>query len=369
MIPLTLAEVAQATGGTLYDAPDPRLPVTGPVVHDSRQVEPGALFAAVVGERVDGHDYAAAAVDRGAVAVLAARPVGVPAVVVDDVVRALGRLARAVTDRAAGTTVVGLTGSAGKTGTKDLIAQLLGRIGSTVFTQGSFNNELGLPLTALRVAPDTRFLVLEMGARGKGHIAELTEITPPRIGAVLNIGAAHLGEFGSREGTAEAKGELVEALPPEGTAVLNADDPLVRTMAARTRARVVWFGESEQADVRAEDVRLDRAGRPAFTLVARGGSAPVALRLYGEHQVSNALAAAAVALECGLDVAAAADALSGARSLSRWRMELTDRPDGVTVINDAYNANPDSMRAPCRRSPRARAGRPASSRGSHCRRR
>lgn len=317
-------------------------------MHDSRQVEPGALFAAVLGERADGHDHAAEAVRRGAVAVLAARPVGVPAVVVDDVVRALGRLARAVTDRAAGTTVVGLTGSAGKTGTKDLIAQLLGRIGSTVFTQGSFNNELGLPLTALRVAPDTRFLVLEMGARGKGHIAELTEITPPRIGVVLNIGAAHLGEFGSREGTAEAKGELVEALPPEGTAVLNADDPLVRTMAARTRARVVWFGESEQADVRAEDVRLDRAGRPAFTLVARGGSAPVALRLYGEHQVSNALAAAAVALECGLDVAAAADALSGARSLSRWRMELTDRPDGVTVINDAYNANPDSMRAALR---------------------
>jgi len=353
VIPLTLAEVAQATGGTLYDAPDPLLPVAGPVVHDSRQVVPGALFAAVVGERVDGHDYAAGAVRQGAVAVLASRPVGVPAVVVPDVVRALGRLAHAVTARATATTVVGLTGSAGKTGTKDLLAQLLARIGSTVHTEGSFNNEIGLPLTALRVAADTRFLVLEMGARGKGHIAELAGIVPPRIGVVLNIGAAHLGEFGSREGTAEAKGELVEALPPAdatvpGVAVLNADDPLVRAMAERTRARVVYFGESEQADVRAREVRLDSAGRPGFTLVAGGESAPVALRLHGEHQVSNALAAAAVAIECGLGVAATAAALSEAVGLSRWRMELTDRPDGVTVINDAYNANPDSMRAALR---------------------
>jgi UDP-N-acetylmuramoyl-tripeptide--D-alanyl-D-alanine ligase len=348
VIPLTLAEVAQATGGTLFDAPDPHLPVTGPVVHDSRQVEPGALFAAVVGERVDGHDYAAGAVERGAVAVLASRPVGVPAVVVDDVVEALGRLAHTVTARATGTTVIGLTGSAGKTSTKDLVAQLLGRAGSTVFTSGSFNNEIGLPLTALRVAEDTRFLVLEMGARGKGHIAELAAITPPRIGVVLNIGAAHLGEFGSREGTAEAKGELVEALPAEGTAVLNMDDPLVRSMASRTRARVVYFGESEQADIRAQDIRLDSAGRPSFTLVTPAGSAPVALRLYGEHQVSNALAAAAVAVECGLGVAETAAGLSEAGSLSRWRMELTDRPDGVTVINDAYNANPDSMRAALR---------------------
>ncbi|QMU68566.1 UDP-N-acetylmuramoyl-tripeptide--D-alanyl-D-alanine ligase [Streptacidiphilus sp. P02-A3a] len=348
MIPLTLAEVAQATGGTLSDTPDPSLPVAGPVVHDSRQVVPGALFAAVVGERVDGHDYAAGAVARGAVAVLASRPVGVPAVIVDDVVGALGRLAHEVTARAVDTTVIGLTGSAGKTSTKDLIAQLLGRIGSTVYTEGSFNNEIGLPLTALRVAADTRFLVLEMGARGKGHIAELTRITPPRIGLVLNVGAAHLGEFGSREGTAEAKGELVEALSAEGVAVLNADDPLVSAMASRTKARVVYFGESERADVRATDIRLDPAGRPAFTLLTPAGSAPVALRLYGEHQVSNALAAAAVAIECGLDVAGAAAALSEAGNLSRWRMELTERPDGVTVINDAYNANPDSMRAALR---------------------
>ena len=348
MIPLTLAEVAQATGGTLYDAPDPHLPVTGPVVHDSRKVEPGSLFVAVVGERVDGHDYAAGAVADGAVAVLAARPVGVPAVVVDDVLEGLARLARAVTARATGTTVVGLTGSAGKTGTKDLIAQLLTKVGSTVFTEGSFNNEIGFPVTALRVAESTRFLVLEMGARGKGHIAELTGITPPRIGVVLNVGTAHIGEFGGREAIAEAKGELVESLTADGVAVLNADDPLVRAMASRTKARVVYFGESEQAQIRAVDVRLDASGRPLFTLVAPSGSAPVALRLYGEHHVSNALAAAAVAIECGLGVAETAAALGEAGNLSRWRMELTERPDGVTVINDAYNANPDSMRAALR---------------------
>lgn len=348
MIPLTLAEVAQATGGKLHDVPDPQAPVTGPVVHDSRQVVPGALFAAVVGERVDGHDFAGRVVAEGAVAVLATRPVGVPAVVVDDVVAGLSRLAHAVSARTAGTTVVGLTGSAGKTSTKDLIAQLLGGLGPTVYTEGSFNNEIGFPLTALKVTGSTRFLVLEMGARHKGDIAHLTGITRPSIGLVLNIGTAHIGEFGSREGIAEAKGEMVEALPPEGCAVLNADDPLVRAMAARTQARVLLFGESAEAQIRAQDVRLDASGRPGFTLITPSGSAPVQLRLYGEHHVSNALAAAAVATECGMDVNRLAVALGEAGSLSRWRMELTDRPDGVTVINDAYNANPDSMRAALR---------------------
>jgi UDP-N-acetylmuramoyl-tripeptide--D-alanyl-D-alanine ligase len=347
VIPLTLAEVAQATGGKLHDVPDPQARVTGPVVHDSRQVGPGALFAAVVGERVDGHDFAERAVAEGAVAVLASRPVGVPAVVVDDVVAGLSLLAHAVTERT-GATVVGLTGSAGKTSTKDLIAQLLGGLGPTVYTEGSFNNEIGLPLTALKVTGSTRFLVLEMGARHKGDIAHLTGITRPSIGLVLNIGTAHIGEFGSREGTAEAKGEMVEALAPEGCAVLNADDPLVRAMAARTQARVLYFGESAEAQIRAENVRLDASGRPGFTLVTPSGSAPVQLRLYGEHHVSNALAAAAVATECGMDVKQLAVALGEAGSLSRWRMELTDRPDGVTVINDAYNANPESMRAALR---------------------
>ncbi|MEY9937789.1 UDP-N-acetylmuramoyl-tripeptide--D-alanyl-D-alanine ligase [Streptacidiphilus sp. MAP5-3] len=349
MIPLTLAEVAEATGGKLADTPDPQTRVTGPVVHDSRQILPGALFVAVAGERVDGHDFAERAVtEQGAAAVLATRPVGVPAVVVDDVQDALAKLAHAVSLRLTDTTVVALTGSTGKTSTKDLIAQVLGTKGRTVYTEGSFNNEIGFPLTVLKAEQDTEFLVLEMGARGKGHIAELCGITRPRIGLVINVGTAHLGEFGSREGIAEAKGELVESLPAEGTAVLNGDDPMVRGMAPRTAARVVRYGEAADATVRASDVRFDELQRASFTLSTPTGSAQVTLRLYGEHHVSNALAAAAVATECGMDVEQIAAALSGAGSLSKWRMELTERQDGVTVINDAYNANPDSMRAALR---------------------
>ncbi|MER7703943.1 UDP-N-acetylmuramoyl-tripeptide--D-alanyl-D-alanine ligase [Kitasatospora sp. NPDC097605] len=346
MIALTLAEVAAAVGGTLAGA-DPDALVTAPVEVDSRKVRPGGLFAAFVGEHVDGHDYAHTAVEAGAVAVLASRPVDGPAVLVDSVVEALGKLARTVVGRSEAA-VVALTGSAGKTSTKDLVAQLLERLGDTVYPPGSLNNEIGHPMTALRVEDATRHLVLEMGARHKGDIEYLTSITPPRIGLVLNVGTAHVGEFGSQEAIAEAKGELVEALPADGAAILNADDRLVRAMAARTRARVVFFGESADADVRAQDIRLDSTGRPSFTLSTPAGSAPVQLRLYGEHHVSNALAAAAVAMELGMTVDDTAEALSQAGALSRWRMEVVDRADGVTVVNDAYNANPDSMRAALR---------------------
>ncbi|MFD9125207.1 UDP-N-acetylmuramoyl-tripeptide--D-alanyl-D-alanine ligase [Kitasatospora sp. NPDC059571] len=348
MIALTLAEAAAAVGGTLDGGADPAARVTGPVVVDSRQVRPGGLFVAVVGERVDGHEYAAGAVADGAVAVLAARPVGVPAIVVDDVVAALGRLARAVVERAGATRVVALTGSSGKTSTKDLIAQVLQRHGETIYPPGNLNNEIGHPMTALRVEETTRHLVLEMGARHKGDIEYLTSITPPSVSVVLNVGSAHVGEFGSKEGIAQAKGEIVEALTTEGVAVLNADDPLVRAMAERTKGRVVLFGESRDAHVRAADVRLDATGRPSFTLITPAGSAPVNLRLYGEHHVSNALAAAAVAVELGMPVVDTAEALSEAGALSRWRMEVVDRADGVTVVNDAYNANPDSVRAALR---------------------
>ncbi|MGW2324525.1 UDP-N-acetylmuramoyl-tripeptide--D-alanyl-D-alanine ligase [Streptomyces sp. NPDC001700] len=355
MIPLSLTEITGLVGGQPHDIPDPDLKVTGPVVIDSREVRPGSLFAALPGERVDGHDYARGAVEAGAVAILATRPVStpdaqVPAIVVPDVVAAMGALARAVVERL-GTTVVALTGSAGKTSTKDLIAQLLQRHGPTVWTHGSFNNEIGLPLTALRADESTQHLVLEMGARGKGHIRYLTDLTPPRIGLVLNVGTAHIGEFGGREQIAEAKGELVEALPAAedgGVAVLNADDPLVRAMASRTKARTVLFGESEGADVRASNVRLADGGRPAFTLHTPTGCGDVTMRLYGEHHVSNALAAAAVAHETGMSVDEIAVALSEAGQLSRWRMEVTERSDGVTVVNDAYNANPESMRAALR---------------------
>ena len=345
MIDLTLAEVAAAVGGVLADATDPDAMVTGPVTVDSRRVVPGGLFVAVAGEHHDGHDFAASAVASGAVAVLAARPVGVPAVVVDDVVAGLGRLAGAVRRRLPGLHVVGITGSSGKTSTKDLLAQLLERLGPTVAPPGNYNNEIGLPLTVLAADPTTRFLVLEMGARGLGHIRELTDIAVPDVGVVLNVGTAHVGEFGSQAAIAAAKGELVEALPERGLAVLNADDPLVRPMAGRTAARVVRYGESDAADVRAVDVALDERGRPRFELVSAAGRAVVAMRLVGEHQVSNALAAAAVALDAGAPLDAVAEALTEAEPRSRWRMEVVERPDGVTVVNDAYNANPESVRA------------------------
>lgn len=364
MIALSLAEIAEIVGGQPHDIPDQAVQVTGPVVIDSREVKPGSLFAAFAGERVDGHEYAERAVQAGAAAVLAARPVGVPSIVVADVQAALGALARTVVERL-GTDVIALTGSAGKTSTKDLIAQVLERHAPTVWTPGSLNNEIGLPLTALKADAATRHLVLEMGARGIGHIRYLTGLTPPRIGLVLNVGTAHIGEFGGREQIAQAKGELVESLPAAadgGVAVLNADDPLVRAMASRTTARVTLFGESEDAAVRAENVRLTENGQPSFRLHTPTGCSDVTLRLYGEHHVSNALAAAAVAHEVGMPVEEIATALSEAGTLSRWRMEVTERPDGVTIVNDAYNANPESMRAALRAL--AAMGRPAQARGS-----
>jgi UDP-N-acetylmuramoyl-tripeptide--D-alanyl-D-alanine ligase len=344
MIPLTLGEIAAIVGGELHAA-DPATVVDGSVEFDSRQVSPGGLFLALPGEHVDGHDFTDAARAAGAVATIVTRPVDGPAIVVADGFAALAALAGAVVRRLPDTTVVGVTGSSGKTSTKDLLAQLLGRLGPTVAPPGSFNNELGHPYTVLRASRQTRFLVLENSARGIGHIRYLTQIAPPRIGVVLNVGSAHLGEFGSREAIAQAKGELVEALPADGVAVLNADDPLVAAMAARTAARVVTVGAAETADVRATDVLLDELGRASFALLADAHRAPVRLALVGAHHVGNALAAAAVALECGMPLADVATALSAARPASRWRMETTERADGVLVINDAYNANPESMRA------------------------
>ncbi len=350
MIPLTLTEIAAITGGwvTPGAGTGPAATVTGPVVIDSRRAEPGGLFAALPGEHADGHDFAPAAVAAGAVAVLAARPVdGVPAVVVPDVTAALGALARAVLARLPGATVAGITGSSGKTSTKDLTGQLAERLGPTVAPEGSFNNELGLPLTVLRAGPSTRFLVLEMSARGTGHIAALCDIAPPRIGAVLNVGRAHAGEFGSIDAVAKAKGELPGALPAGGVAILNADDPRVLAMANRTAARVVTFSvdHSSAAGVKAAGIRLDELGRASFRLLMGDAAAPVALRLHGAHHVPNALAAAAVAAELGMDTPAIAAALSEATARSKRRMELRERPDGVLVVNDAYNANPDSTRA------------------------
>jgi len=366
VIALTLAEVAALTSGRPGGGADGAAVVTAGVVTDSRQVTPGCLFVALPGSRVDGHDHAGEALAAGAVAVLAARDVGGPAVLVDDPLLALGRLARGVVDRIEGLVVVGITGSSGKTSTKDLVAAVLAQAGPTVATAGSFNNELGLPLTALRCDAGTRYLVVEMGARMPGNISYLAGITPPRIAVELNVGAAHAGVFGSLEVTAATKAELVAALPAGGVAVLNADDARVRAMPVPAGVRTVRFAvagatgaeptvaeptgaePTEQgagADVVARDVRLDDAARPSFRLVTPAGEADVSLRLHGAHHVGNALAAAAVGLAAGLDVAGIARSLGEAGAASRWRMEVTTRADGVTVVNDAYNANPESMRA------------------------
>jgi UDP-N-acetylmuramoyl-tripeptide--D-alanyl-D-alanine ligase len=344
VIPLSLAAIAEITGA----APGPMTDTAataGSVVIDSRQAGPGALFAALPGERADGHDFAAAAVAQGAVAVLASRPVGVPALITPDVPGALAALARAVAAAVPGLTIAGITGSVGKTTTKDLAAQLIERLGPTVAPYGSYNNEIGHPLTVLRVTAQTRYLVLELSARGAGHIAQLCAIAPPRLGVVLCVGHAHTGEFGGLAAVARAKGELPAALPPGGVALLNADDPLVLAMAERTAARVVTFGTRPGATVRADGVTLGSDGRASFTLVTPAGAAPVKLRLAGAHNVVNALAAAALAGELGLPVPEVAGGLSAATARSKWRMEVTERPDGVTVINDAYNANPESMAA------------------------
>lgn len=343
MIPLSLGEIAAVAGGTV--AGDASVTVTAPAVLDGRQAEPGGLFIAFVGEHVDGHHYAEQAGRAGAVAVLGSRPTALPTVVVEDAQAALQALAAHVVGQLRnGLTVVGLTGSQGKTSTKDLLAAVVSSTGPTVATAGSFNNELGVPLTMLRADATTRFLVLEMGARHVGDIAELTGLVAPDIAVVLNVGQAHLGTFGSRAAIAAAKGELVRGLAPGGTAVLNADDPRVLAMCSLTDGPVLTFGRADHADVRVLVLGLDRLGRPSFTLRTADVTAPVALPHVGAHQALNASAAVAAGLAAGVPLTRATASLTTA-SLSKWRMELRDLADGTTLLNDSYNANPDSTRA------------------------
>ncbi|WP_322861603.1 UDP-N-acetylmuramoyl-tripeptide--D-alanyl-D-alanine ligase [Mycobacterium europaeum] len=381
MIDLTVAQIADIVGGTLADiSPEAAaaLRVTGTVEFDSRAVGPGGLFLALPGAHADGHDYAGAAATAGAVAVLAARPVGVPAIVVPPepraggglagvlehdtdgsgaaVLAALSKLAKVVAAElvAGGLTIVGITGSSGKTSTKDLVAAVLEPLGEVVAPPGSFNNELGHPWTVLRATRSTDYLVLEMSARHPGNIAALADIATPSIGVVLNVGTAHLGEFGSREAIARTKSELPQSVPSSGVVILNVDDPAVAAMARVTDARVVRVSrfshtDSGPSDVWADGVSLDELARPRFTLHARDTRGPlevdVQLGVSGDHQVANALCASAVALQCGATVEQVAAALAQSGPVSRHRMHVTTRADGVTVIDDAYNANPDSMRA------------------------
>ena len=270
MIPLSLAAIAQLTGAQPHLVTDPGVAASS-VVIDSRAAGPGALFAALPGQRVDGLDFAPAAVAAGAVAVLATRPAAVPTLVVPDVPAALAALASAAVAALPGLTIAGITGSAGKTTTKDLAAQLIEQLGPTVSPQGSFNNEIGHPLTILRADARTRYLLLELSARGAGHIARQCQIARPSLGVVLCVGHAHTGEFGGLAEVARAKAELPAALPAGGVALLNADDPLVLAMAGQTAARVVTFGRAPQATVRAHAVSLDERGRPG---ARRGGACP-----------------------------------------------------------------------------------------------
>lgn len=351
MIPISLSRIAALTGGRLHGISEQEasaLVVDGPVVTDSREAGPGGLYVARVGESMDGHQFVGSARDAGAVAALTTREVeDLPCVVVDDIQDGFVALARGVLQAHPEITVIGITGSSGKTSTKDLLASVLSAAGPTVAPVGSLNSEVGVPLTVCRIADDTRFLIVEMGARGMGHIEYLADIAEPTIGIVLNVGTAHVGEFGSREAIGRAKAELVAALPDGGLAVLNADDPVVRAMVGQTAARALLVGASHEAGLRATDIDLDGAGRPSFTVSGDGVEAEtrVTLPLHGEHHVGNALAVIAVALECGMAMGVVAEALADARPASRWRMEVTERADGVTIINDAYNANPDSMRA------------------------
>lgn len=359
----TLTELAEATGGRLVPAGSSADGLVGPdVVIDTRLAGPGSVFVALPGERVDGHDFVDRALAAGSAAALVTREVDVAIdqVVVADGVQGLTGLATDVISNAhaAGSLrVVAITGSSGKTSTKDIVAQLLETAGETVSPMGSFNNEIGVPLTACRVGESTRFLVSEMGARGVGHIAWLCSIVRPDVSMVLNVGSAHLGEFGSVEAIARAKGEIVENLGEDGWAVLNLDDARVAAMAQRTRARVAWFSVTDAAApqdaelvVRARDLHPDDLQQYSFTLVVeRAGAEPrtdaISLPLIGRHQVANAVAAVAAALAAGVELNDIVAALPRLAHRSAMRMELVVRADGAAIINDCYNANPDSMRA------------------------
>jgi UDP-N-acetylmuramoyl-tripeptide--D-alanyl-D-alanine ligase len=338
-----LSYVAEAVQGALSGQDV----TTARVAVDSRDVEEGDLFVALRGERVDGHSFVASAFDAGAAAALVDREIrDGPCIVVADTEAALRALA--VDERASLTgTVIGITGSTGKTSVKDLTAAVLGMRFRVAASPRSFNTEVGVPFTLLNADPEAEAVVCEMGSRGPGHIRSLTEVARPEVGVVTNVGLAHMEMFGSTEAVADAKAELVEALPADGTAVLNADDEVVRGFSSRTAARALRFGTAPDADVRADDIRLDDLGRPSFTLRTDDGAERVELPIAGEHMAWNALAAAATGVALGLTAGECAAGLKDAR-LSAWRMEVVEASDGYRIVNDAYNANPASMAAALR---------------------
>lgn len=345
MINLSVAEIAEIIGARIVNL-DPAEVITEFPEIDSRKVAQGSFFVALPGEKVDGSTYAREAIANGARFVITTVDLGIPALIVKDAGAALTVLATDVRNRMKHCTFIGITGSHGKTTTKDLIGHILPILGECVIPSGSFNNEIGVPLTILRTTEKTRFCVVEMGARHPGDIKHLCQIVKPHLGVVLVVGSAHLGEFGSRDAIARAKAELIDALPEHGVAILGAYDLFTPHMGEGSVRKRVIFGESSNCDVRAADLEF-REGLAYFDLVSEKGRAPVALRLLGAHQVSNALAAAATALELGVSIESVAAALSTAEPMSKWRMELHDEGE-LLVINDSYNANPESMQAAMR---------------------
>ena len=334
---LRTVDLAAALGGSL-EGPDV---VVDGASQDSRAIAPGQLFVPLSGER-DGHDFIAAARQGGAAAYLTTgRLEGGTAIVVDDTLVALQAAGRHARSRLT-SQVIGVTGSVGKTSVKDLLRAVLQERWATSASLRSFNNEIGVPLTLLDAPDGTEVVVVEMGARGIGHIAELCAIALPTVGIVTRVAAVHTEVFDGLDEIAAAKGELVEALPASGTAVLNAGDPRVAGMASRTVATVLSYGEG--GDVRGEDAVLGDDLRTRFRLVSPWGSQAIALSARGLHQADNALAAAAAGLALGMDLGEVAAGLATA-ALSPWRMELSTAPSGAMVLNDAYNANPTSVAA------------------------
>lgn len=355
MITLTLNQISAALGGTLRLAPgaDGETQISGETQTDSRRLTAGGIFIALAGEKSNGHLFVPAAIETGVALIIIDREhdhdhdVSVSHIVVEDTLTALADLAKFVvaTVRSNGALkVIGITGSNGKTTTKNLLRAMLSSAGPTIAPPESLNNQVGAPLSMLSINPETNYLVVEMGASGVGDIARIVDIAMPDIAVVLKVGLAHAGEFGGVEQTARAKSEIVTALPPQAVAVLNADDERVVRMAGSTPARPFWFGLDVSADVCADNLNTTLTGT-GFTLVVGQLRRPVRLQLIGEHQVMNALAAVAVVLQLGIDLDLALAALESVPRAERWRMEVLNSTDGIVVINDAYNASPDSMSA------------------------
>jgi UDP-N-acetylmuramoyl-tripeptide--D-alanyl-D-alanine ligase len=348
MIEIKLGDLAQILKGELIG--DPEQLVTGSVETDSRLVGEGSLFFAKPGEETDGHKFVGSALEKGAVAAVVEHQVSerINQIVVSDSVEALGLLAAWLIRELKATgklRVIGITGSNGKTTTKNMLRQILGKVGPTIAPIESFNNRVGAPISILRANRNTEFLVVEMGAEGIGSIEYLAKMADPDVGVILKVGLAHVGEFGGIENTAKIKGELAAALGPEAKLVLNADDSYVRAMSEITSATVTWFGTADDADYRASDIALTTSGTGYTMHWPDGTTEVIGLNILGDVHIMNALAASAAASILGATNQQIREALESMQLAERWRMERGLRPDGVTVINDAYNASPDSMKA------------------------